>query len=212
MFNRRIFTTPPAPPLTFAFRVKATSTADTITIPASAEVGDLAVLLDWMVDFTPNFTTPAGWTFIGEDERSGGGGGGARMSMKLLVGGDPGSLITASSGGSVQKKLMLVFSGNHSTIADFSYVGDFGGGGTTSPQTITSGGGTPDFVIIGHSAYNGTGEDFTGSTAFDAEEEGPDSGQLGGYKIVTSSPVNHTVDRSGNGNTGLIQGVYIQVT
>ena len=105
-----------------AFVDKATSTTDQITIPSGASEDDLAVLFDYAIDNSPNFSTPTGWTDVGTESSSGGGGGGCRISYKVLGVSDPGSTITGSNN-DTNKKVMLVFTGNSVTVTPASSLG-----------------------------------------------------------------------------------------
>lgn len=107
----------PAVYLTFVTSVTAT-TAD-ITIPATAAVGDIAILFDRAVSSTvtaPTGVTPTGWTLQNTASQSVTTPGNTiRSSWKLLVDGDPGLQITGMTGSaatSPQNKVMLIFRPN----------------------------------------------------------------------------------------------------
>lgn len=95
--------------------VNATSTATTITIPASALPDDFAILCDRSSSTSgiPNPVTPTGWNSIAGGAATSNFSGGVRSSItyKQLVSGDPGSTITgmpAGSGGTVSKIMLIV--------------------------------------------------------------------------------------------------------
>lgn len=93
---------------TLAYAASATSSAATITIPATAQAGDLAVLFDLARDIvsTPTLVTPSGWTTISDLT---GGRGAAVLSYKILAAGEPGSTITGMDGNSADAKSLVVF-------------------------------------------------------------------------------------------------------
>lgn len=87
----------------------ATSSAATITIPATAQAGDLAVLYDLALNIAsyPTLVTPSGWTTIldlqGNNNAS------SILSYKILEAGDPGATITGMDGNSADAKSLAVF-------------------------------------------------------------------------------------------------------
>ena len=104
----------------FTFVASATSTTSTISIPASSNVGDFAVLFDSSRDvFTPITVVPSGWSSISNVSesnilslssiRS-------IVSYKSLVSGDPGSSITGMDAGlfGTDRKIIMVFRPNFS--------------------------------------------------------------------------------------------------
>lgn len=96
-------------PKTLAYTsLYATSTASTITIPATAQAGDLAVLYDLARNIigTPTLVTPSGWTTLSDLT---GGTGAAVLSYKILVAGDPGGTVTGMDGTSADAKSLVVF-------------------------------------------------------------------------------------------------------
>ena len=89
------------------------SNASTITIPSTAQVGDLAVLYDFAVTtgtVAPTSVTPSGWTLVGVSNVGLTTTPAMRGSIywKFLVSGDPGSTITGMSGGTTNDKIMTI--------------------------------------------------------------------------------------------------------
>jgi hypothetical protein len=97
--------------LTYSFVTSATSTAATITIPATAAIGDIAILVDVASNTTttiPTTTIATGFTSIIQGTIGTTLGRVARIEYKVLVSGDPGSTVTGCSGAS-QQKVMLIY-------------------------------------------------------------------------------------------------------
>lgn len=93
---------------TLAYVASADSSAATITIPATAQAGDLAVLYDLARNIigTPTLVTPSGWTTLSDLT---GGTGAAVLSYKILGAGDPGATITGMDGNIADAKSLEVF-------------------------------------------------------------------------------------------------------
>ncbi len=211
MFNRRILIGSVSPPVlpTVAFRVKATSNANTITIPASAQSGDIAVVVNH--DRNGVFSTPAGWALVGQDTLSASDDWYSAIYVKVLSGGDPSTLITLGSGDR-SKNIMLVFSGGASSATGNSFVTDMQEQAALSISDVTSVAGSAPLIVIGHLTVDNNMAALAGSDTFDAEEEGHNNRQLVGYKIFNSSPSNFTVATSEtNGRGSALQGCFIQV-
>lgn len=95
---------------TLAFVANATSSAATITIPAAAQAGDLAVLYDLarnVIASYPTLVTPSGWTTL--LDLQGNGNTSSILSYKILEAGDPGATITGMDGNSADAKSLVVF-------------------------------------------------------------------------------------------------------
>jgi hypothetical protein len=95
---------------TVTIQATATSTASTITIPATAAVGDVAILFD--TSTTTTNVVPSGWTSINGTTTTGIR---TNVTYKILVSGDPGNSITGMAG--TTRKVMLVYRGNVSINA-----------------------------------------------------------------------------------------------
>jgi len=90
---------------TVAHQATATSTASTITIPATAQAGDVAILFDNSTTVTD--TIPTNWDSIAKVTTTG-----IRqnVSYKILASGEPGTTITGMAG--TTRKVMLVYRPN----------------------------------------------------------------------------------------------------
>lgn len=97
-------------PKTLAYVAGATSSGSTITIPATAQAGDLAVLYDLarnLLVFYPTLVTPSGWTTL--LDLQGNGNTSSILSYKILEAGDPGATITGMDGNTSDAKSLAVF-------------------------------------------------------------------------------------------------------
>lgn len=87
-----------------------TSTASTVAIPATAQVGDIAILVDWgyiTSTTSPTSVTPTGFTLIGQHNQITSPASRIMATYKVLVAGDPGATITGMSTTSMRKILMI---------------------------------------------------------------------------------------------------------
>jgi len=184
---------------------------DTVTIPASARAGDLAVLTDYgQTAGAPPDVTPSGWTGIGTAT---GPNGRSRGSYKVLAASDPGSVITCILGVGTSQKIITVFrpDGVIRAVASGSYAGEIV---TSDPilQTVAaSGQGVPLAVMAMATTNTGTANFTTMSPAFDATVLSSDSFARVGYKLYTTSPANHDVDMADLGFNSL-QSFWISVS
>lgn len=98
--------------------IETQSQATTITIPASAAAGDLAVLLN-MHESTGAQSTPSGWTQIINQESNS-----PVLSVfyRILQSGDPGSSVTVTTGTSPSVE-MIVFRKSSGTISSVNVKG-----------------------------------------------------------------------------------------
>jgi hypothetical protein len=163
--NGGTYATIPNPPVTLLGSLNpANSTATTITIPADALVGDIAILSDSST--TTTLTVPSGWTQISTATTTG-----IRttVSYRVLTSGDPGSSVTGMAG--TTRKVMKILrpsasnytlslstpttqattaaptaqtiSGNSTTTAD-AYIATYGSTGSIATRTFTQSGYTAD--------------------------------------------------------------------
>jgi hypothetical protein len=102
-------------PPTLSFVASATSTASTITIPATATTGDIAVLFD--TSTTTTLTVPSGWSQNNSASTSG-----IRTtySYRVLTSGQAGTSVTGMAG--TTRKVMLVFraSSSYNQLSGYS--------------------------------------------------------------------------------------------
>jgi hypothetical protein len=147
--------------LRMEYITSATSQGTGVVVPATAAIGDFAILFDRSGSTTD--TTPSGWTQINGVTTSGIR---SNISYKKLVSGDPGASITGM--GNAPSKLLMIFRSNTGTFttASFSSVSNQATTAAPTAQTVVvSGQATPNLVFA-HYASNGavTSRGFTGYT------------------------------------------------
>lgn len=188
------------------FYNSATSITPTITIPASAPGGSIAILIDAASQLgTPTTVNPNNnWTVIGEVTA----GSVCKVCSwyRILDADDESDVITGMDS-TDEAKVMLVFTGDIEITG--AVAGDVGGQATSGNPTLqncdASVGNLPLIVIGVSYAVAGTAAFSTASPAFDATVATSNADLLVGYKIYNSSPQAHDVDMNdlGGGN-GLV--------
>lgn len=199
------------PVLTMSFVDSAISNAATITIPATAQAGDLAVLFDQAINTagTPTEATPTNWTKLSSVAF-----GIARgsNSYKILAEGEPGSIITGMDGNSSEAKVMFVFRGNVpiTTVTPESPWHAQGSSADPGGSTVLASGNAVPLVVVGACMSDaGNAEFSTASPAFDAEVEDAAGRNNAGYKIYNSSPADHSIDMADLGGHNFLQAGYL---
>lgn len=207
---------------TVSFVAGAGVDANTITIPASAQAGDIAVLFDAAADsaaFTIN-TTISGWTkVISEYALNPGGAGGSaqhqQVFVKVLSAGEPGTSITGSSvttapGG--RRKAMAVFR-RSTSISSFTFSGYTFEYNASAPanRTITSSSGTAPVIAIALYRIGGSANGFTFTPTQDGAQNGGADTALMRWKLFNTSPSNITIGM-GDGGFNYLGGFYLTLT
>lgn len=169
-----------------SFNTSASSTSSTITIPAGAAVGDIAVLFDYAGSFiTTSTVVPSGWTSVSNLSSNTYYGSRAIVSFKKLLSGDPGSTITGMNGGFFNNKQILIFSPN-STITTITVAGLAETIADAAPAAQSVAAQTLNYVVIG-CASNRVYQPTWTSTWYDATYGGSTRIELA-YKIFNSAP------------------------
>lgn len=199
---------------TISFQDSSSSTAETITAPASIDAGDLLVFCDFatQVFSAPAAVTPSGFTnFV---NASAGGAVGVRgmISYKIADGTEDSSSITGMNGNNGNYKVLLQFRGN---VAISSVTANVIGtptvtSGDPSSQNLAASGGTVPLVAI---AYYSSSGNIAGARTFspaaDAELNADDNLYVK-YKLYDNSPADHTVDMDDEGNNNLLISFYLE--
>jgi hypothetical protein len=202
--------------LTLTQVLSATSTANTITWPATLAAGDLAVMVD-SGDSTsngvpPTTVVPSGFTSIvntanATSHRQ-------ICSYKILTGSESGSL-TGMDGVDNDRKAMVIFRGS-SPIASVTVGSALGQQTTGNPtaQVPAASGGTPPLIVFGaYSAANGgTPVDPRSFTPAKDGEVSPNTSCYLAWKIYNSAPADVTIDMDDEGAMNILQSFYLQVT
>lgn len=199
-----------------SFVDSASSTGASVTIPAIAAVGDVAILVDYVVSFSAAVTkvVPSGWTelvdtagtAVGDYYR-------VIASYRILTSGQPGASVTGMNEDG-ENKLMLVFrhANGISSITPSTWNSEIGDGDLAS-QAANASGGTAPLIVIGAACIEGGTASFsTASPAFDDTVASSDADILMGYKLYDNSPANHTIDMNDLGNNNALVSGYLQIT
>lgn len=186
-----------------------------VSLPASTQAGDLAVMIDVARDSSavlPTDVVPSGFTGIDELNILGTTGTRMRTSFKILAGGE--SSITGMDS-IADDKVILVFRGGLSIgTATAGSLGKEATNNNPIAQVVAGSGQTTPLVIVGASYNFAAGGAFTGvSPAFDATV-GSGSGNrlVTGYKIYNSSPADVSVDMADLGFANLLMSFRILLT
>lgn len=182
-----------------SFNTSASSSSSSITIPAGANVGDIAVLFDYAVAFTttiPTTVVPSGWTSVSNLSAGWSTGTRSIVSYKKLLSGDPGSSITGMSGTSSTNKQMIVLSPSSpiTTVTVSGYDSEIA---DVAPSGITIAEETPSYAVIGCAATRTYNPTWT-SAWYDATYGGSTRTDLA-YKIFNSDPASVTMDFTAGG-------------
>lgn len=183
--------------ITLSFVDSATSTGETITIPAGAQEGDVAVLFDWSQQpyWWLGATTelvPTGFISIDQDSVSG------RFvetsvvaSYRELGSGEGGSSVTGMNH-FINRKVMLVFRPS-APISSITITGKTSELTNNDPAAQTSPAGSSPLVKVAVSASNNSAS-FT--TEIPTMNKVSVSSMVAGYLIYNSSPQSQQVDRN----------------
>jgi hypothetical protein len=186
------------PSLTFVASSFQTTTSNfTITIPATAAVGDIAILFDRQNTPSAGFVTPTGWTtiatrFVSTNK--------VNISYKVLTAGDPGLTITGQ--GTTARKIMAVYRPSQ-PINSVTVVTNSQGGNTSATTTGSSFGGfgnlTQDLTaqtqrpILAYAFWSqGAVSTFTRTSTLTAEREITDGGGFTWVRMFVFNPSSST--------------------
>jgi len=199
---------------TVAFRSSATSSTNSITIPAGVQTGDVAFLFEFGssgLDANSMWLSPPGWTTIigyaaglteslnSIDDTNYY----LQIHYKKMTATDASTAVTSVDATS-DRKVMLVFSGKIDdvkigTINNSGYTG-----ANPASQTVTVSSAATPLIVFGvalDADLSGNGAFSTASPAFDGTIT---SALHVGYKIYNSSPSNHTIDMNDLGTNWLL--------
>ena len=187
----------------------------TITIPAAAAIGDLAVLFDIGGNsgaLAMSWVTPTGWTNINNSTTSS-----PRTqfgaSYRVLTLGEPGSSITGVDANDWEAKVLLVFRRNSiASVAIQDTAGVVNNTTTPADQTITASLGGVPLIAFGFKTVNTGTPTITG---FDSEVATATATALAGivgYSLVEASPVDITAGSADDGNQQTLTSFYLEIT
>lgn len=192
----------------------AESTASTITIPATAQTGDIALLYDLGQGNStpPALVTPSGgWANRVDSALSTLR---AAVATKVLVDGDAGSAITGMAGIFANTKTILVFRPDVPiTAATYStFTTELTNGDPAAQVVSASGQPAPVVIVLGGCGYTGGPVFSSASPAFDAEIVPTHNRVRIGYKLYAGSPSDHTINENDLGSLNHLWGGYIALS
>lgn len=190
-----------------------TSTAQTITAPATVNAGDLLLLFDFSANYsgTPTNVVPTGFTQINTDTSSNTR---TTISYKIAAGTEGGSTITGMTGNFGDDKVCLRIAPNMAiaTITSGSINSEVTDGDPAS-QNCTAASGTPPLAVFAQ--YGGyddiSGQTRTFSPAADAEVNSSAYHYVK-YKIWNASPSDTTIDMGDAGLDNVLVSFYLEAS
>lgn len=197
-------------PLTLALHDSVTSSAGTLTVPATVQAGDLLVLLDFALNSSgsPTEAYETDFTKIGTASFSP-----RRLSLsyKIATGSEASTAIgSAQDGTSSDRHILAVFRASAPiTSVVVNSVFEQGTNADPSPQNVTSASGDVPLVVLGAYAAASAISPRGFSPAEDGEFS-PDTNSYLKYKIYNSSPADVTVDMEDEIQNYLIS-AYLEV-
>lgn len=201
-----------------SFVAASTASGTSISIPAAAQAGDLAVLHDYAATAgtgTQADVVPSGWTGIvtsafndGSFNRR------QRHSYKVLTPADifAGS-VSGMVGGAAVEKMMLAYRpvGAIETVTIPTW-GAESTAGNPSSQNVSAAAQAAPLIVMGAAfSFSGTAAFSTASPAFGATQASA-STLLVGYKIYNASPADHTIDMADLGFDNALASGYIRLS
>lgn len=179
-----------------SFNTSGQSTSSTITIPAGAAIGDLAVLLDWAsrtVTAIPSTVVPTDWTSVSNQSSSVTAGTRSIVSYKKLVSGDPGASITGMNGTYQNRKQMIIFSPSVG-ISSITVAGLAETIGNVNPAAQVVAAQTLNYVVIGAATSRGYDPVWT-TTWYDQTFSNASALNYElAYKLFNASPASVSMD------------------
>ena len=185
---------------TIAFQASAISSTSSITIPASAQAGDIAILLDRAGNTSgtyPTLVTPSGWTNLANTTQQYAGSVSMRAAIayKVLAAGEAGTSVTCTNAVNSNSKIMLVFRPSQATgwTISASTPVTQGTAGDPTAQTIAASGAVAPVIQYASLActYADTAA-YSSATGFTTVASG--TRLLGAYMTQDTSPTDGSVD------------------
>lgn len=198
----------------------ATSTTNTITIPASANLGDYAILFDAANGYGASVAavTPSGWTAIvgtGSDSFIAGSPNSLRQmaSHRVLPAGAGGTIVTGITS-VAEAKVMLIFrpSSGITSLTPSTWNRE-ATSGNPSAQTVTASGVATPLIVFAVGGRTGTTP-----TAFTTETPSMTNITVGatgrsmriGYTVYNTSPADQSIDVGDPSGDNVFQSGYVR--
>lgn len=198
------------PPTSVSVQDTATSTAETITAPASIDSGDLLVLLDFAEGSgsTPTTVLASGFSSLSNtafNKKK------AILSYKIADGTEDGATLTGMNGATSNQKALFQFRPDNPISTVTPSAGDAEGtNGSPASQSIPASGGSVPLVALAAYSTDGAVDPRTFSPAKDGELNATTLSYLA-YKIYNSSPADITVNMDDEGGTNILQSIYLEL-
>jgi hypothetical protein len=202
-----------APSLTFIASAVA-ATGATIAVPASAAVGDLAVLLDSArnsASVIPTKAIPTDWTEVADVTGSGvtTTRGRSNISYKVLEAGEPGANVTGMDD-TAEGKIVLIFRPSAPIVSVTP---------STATGEITLGDPAQQSIAMAAAAAPVIGvAQWYGASAVDPRTASPAMSEVANgtphfakYVVYNSAPADHTINMDDDGNLNCLQAVFLEV-
>lgn len=191
----------------------ATSTAETITAPASIDAGDLLILHDAALGGAgaPGSVIPSGFTSIVDSNLSKFK---SILSYKIADGTEDSASLTGMNGSTFNAKALYQFRGDVPiTSVALSTVNSEATADNPASQNVSASGGTSPLIVIG--AYGTSSSAGVDPRTFSPAKDGEISGsveQYLAYKIYNSSPADVSIDMDDEGSTNILYSLYIEAS
>ncbi|WP_461521449.1 hypothetical protein [Porticoccus sp.] len=190
------------PLLSMSYRAQAKSVNSNITIPATAQTGDFAVLFDWSVvaSGSPASVVPSGWNAVSNVVstlyR-------AIISWRIIQSGDPGLTITGMTLAAEGLKQMIVWQGNLpvTSVVASTFEGEIGAGINPAAQTIAAFGQVAPVLSVAHSVNSDSSTATFNVGTFTQTVSSTNTRQLVGYRLMNNAPLTSSVDKPADHST-----------
>lgn len=194
----------------------ATGAGGQITIPATAQAGDLAVLVD-TINSNAALVVPSGFTSVKQESFIGGANIRVGTSRKILTASDPGAVITATNAFTSRRRIVIFRAPFLITSVTASTWNGEGTDGDFTPQTVSVGSATEPFIVIGLvSSITGVASFSTETPAFvtQYDDTGSSPYLVTGVTVYNPSdtPANQDIDAGDLGNGQVMMSGYIEVS
>lgn len=203
----------PPPAISAEFITSASSITNAIAVPALAEAGDLAIIVDFAANPQPSDTVPSGWTKLQTVAMALGVGHRVTSYAKYLVSGDLGTNVSGLDSGSEGRVIFIVRdAGTSFAAAGLQSVSET----STDPTSITVTPAANSHPLLGLAVkYTYGGNSAFTSGTFDVTQSANTSSVgsivVGLRRQLTDSNA-FSFDSGDNGNAQLQAGLYLSLS
>lgn len=200
-----------ASPPSISFFNSSVSSLSTISMPASIQAGDLAILCDYALnasgapaDVVPSLFTQFGTSLVMATNYK------RILSYKVLDGTE--TTITGMNGTSANRKTLIVFRKASGTWSAPQDVAEQTTSGDPSAQVVNVSGESNPVVVIGSYAGTGTVSTRTMTPTKDSEVTAANNVNYLAWCVYNSSPADTTVDMGDSGTGNILSSFYFELT